>query len=242
MFAWIKRAFGARKSLTIPVLGTLLGALCVASVSVADQHAVSGGGPVATASASKRGKPGPRGPQGPVGPQGPAGPKGDAGAPGEPGPAGAKGPAGDRGAAGQKGDPGPKGDPGSQGPAGPSDAYYGAKVNAVNLPAGEVEVARLNLPPGNYIANATMAAVDLHNENDVVRCWIAGGTANASAIGAGSGRAWVANVALNAPLWLPSGGAASVRCRHDNSSATPYVEGVRVWAVRVANLSYSEQP
>jgi hypothetical protein len=235
----------ARKSLTIPLLGAVLGALGVASVSVADQHAVSSGGPVAVASVSKRGKPGPRGPQGPVGPQGPqgpAGPKGDTGAPGaagDQGPAGPKGPAGDRGLTGP---PGSKGDQGPQGPMGPSDAYYGAKVNAVNLPGGELEVARLNLPPGNYIANATMAAVDLHNENDVVRCWIVGGTANASAIGAGSGRAWVANVALNAPLWLPSGGAASVHCRHDNAAATPYVEGVRVWAVRVGNLSYSEQP
>src|SRR4051794_23248416 len=237
-----------RKSLVLPVLGALLAALGIAGVSLADSHTTGGGGggPAATmAKAHKRGKPGPRGPQGPVGP---AGPKGDPGAPGakgatgDRGPAGPAGPAGERGPQGATGATGATGDRGPQGPIGPSDGYYFAKLNVVNLPAGEVEVARLNLPPGSYIANATLAAVDTHAEADVVRCWIVGGTSAASAIGHNQEDAWVANMAVNAPLWLPNGGAASLHCGHDNGKATPYVESVRVWAIRVGNLSYGEQP
>jgi hypothetical protein len=229
--------------LTIPLVAALLAALGIASVSFAESQRAAGGGAVATI--SKAHKRGPRGPRGPQGPVGPAGPKGDPGPRGLRGPAGVTGPAGPVGPTGPAGPAGPTGGPGPQGPKGdpgPSDAYYFAKLNKVDLPAGEVEVARLNLPPGAYVANATMAAVDIHAEADVVRCWIVGGTANASAIGHNQEDAWVANVALNAPLWLPGGGAASVHCVHDNRVATPYVEGVRVWAVRVGNLNYAEQP
>jgi hypothetical protein len=239
-----KPSFVRRRSrMIVPLLGALLAALCVASISIASSHGGDRRGARATMSkAEKRGRRGPRGPQGPVGPAGNPGAPGKRGPRGQTGPAGAAGAPGARGPQGPKGDPGPGGPAGPKGDPGPSDGYYLAKVNVVNLPAGEVEVARLNLPPGSYIASATMAAVDVHAEADVVRCWIVGGPANATAIGRNPEDAWVANVAVNAPLFLPGGGAASVHCVHDNHSATPYVEGVRVWAIKVGNLNYGEQP
>jgi Collagen triple helix repeat (20 copies) len=237
------RRLTPRTSLTIPLLAALLVALGIASVSSADPQRARGGGAVATASkAGKRGRPGPRGPQGPIGPKGDTGAPGPHGVPGPQGPIGPRGDTGPRGGPGPQGPGGERGAQGPQGDPGPSDAFYFAKLNKVDLPAGEIEVARLNLPPGAYVANATMAAVDVHAEADVVRCWIVGGTANASAIGHNQEDAWVANVSINAPLRLPSGGAASVHCVHDNRTATPYVEGVRVWAIRVGTLNYAEQP
>jgi Collagen triple helix repeat (20 copies) len=255
-----RRAEGRRWRL--PVTAALLAALAVTAVSVAetrsrtDQAAkLDDKSASAVASAAKKGRRGKPGPPGPRGPQGPTGPKGD---PGARGPQGARGVQGARGAqgvrglqgapgvdgvAGRAGTPGKNGDVGPAGPVGPrgpSDVYYLAKTNHMNLPNHNVEVARLELPPGQYLVTGHLAAVN-PGHSDIVRCWIGGGGAAATAVGVGT-EAFVANLTVSHIV----GGTVGLWCSHDTqgdpSPQPSYVESVRMWAVQTDQLHYQEQP
>ncbi|MDP4689434.1 MAG: collagen-like protein [Candidatus Nanopelagicales bacterium] len=101
---------------------------------------------------NQRGLPGPRGREGPRGQQGPAGAPGGQGPPGVTGPQGAPGVPGPQGVPGSVGNPGPEG---PQGPIGPSDGYS-ATVTDDTVQETPVVVARIALPAGTYLIDATL--------------------------------------------------------------------------------------
>ena len=241
----------------LALLGAIAAALSVAAVSSADSKSdarPSASGGVAHASTlATRGSRGPRGPRGPQGPVGPAGPQGERGAPGSAGPQGApgaqgatgpagpqgqRGAQGERGATGATGAHGATGANGATGATGPSDGYYLVSSASPVLPANPVDVARLDLPAGSYLAFAEVGAVnDSGGPADTVRCRIVGGVWHASAIGRGAGHAWVASMSMSAPLTIPAGGgAAVVNCGHDLAGETIRLENISVSAIKVAQL------
>jgi hypothetical protein len=217
----------------LPVAAALLATLGVTAVGIADSTgsaAPAGSKAAAVAAKVKRGKPGPRGPQGPVGPVGPQGPAG------ERGPAGPGGPGGPAGPPGATGARGADGAPGATGARGPSDSYYVVKTNPMDLPDGNVEVAKMTLPGGQYLVSAHLNAVN-HGNSDIVRCWLSGGGWSASAVGSGS-EAFVANMSVSTLV----SGTVSLWCNHDTASQPSYIEQVRMWAVQAGQLHYVEQP
>jgi Collagen triple helix repeat (20 copies) len=102
----------------------------------------SGFGHKASASAAKKGLPGPRGKRGkpgPAGPVGPAGPAGSAGAKGDTGGEGQQGLRGERGSRGREGEPGEEGDPWTAGgtlPEGATETGSWATTTATELEPG----------------------------------------------------------------------------------------------------------
>jgi len=109
---------------------------------------------------------GPVGPQGPVGSEGPIGPTGPAGAAGEDGTDGAPGPSGPTGSTGLPGPAGAAGPSGAAGPAGPtgpagpgtaSGATF-VQLNGTNVGMTDTVVGGTDLPPGLYVAYATVQA------------------------------------------------------------------------------------
>jgi hypothetical protein len=246
------RSRRARTPWLLALLAAVATALSVAAASSADSKSAepsASGGVAHATSLANRGARGPRGPRGPQGPVGPAGPQGELGAPGpagvqgERGAPGTRGATGPAGAQGERGPTGATGATGATGPAGPSDGYFLFKRGDVGLPAAVVDVARLDLPPGSYLAFAELTAVnDSAGPADTVRCSIVGGTWNASAIGRGPGHAWVATMPLSAPLTIGAGGgAAVVRCGHDLAGETIRLENIRVSAIKLGQVHVREQ-
>ncbi len=97
------------------------------------------------------------GPTGPQGPRGDTGPKGDAG---------------------PKGEPGVKGDRGETGPRGPNDAY---SVLSHEEPVLGPKFVTLAVPPGSYIATASMNAIVISGFGEV-QC-VLRGTGESTAAG-----------------------------------------------------------
>ncbi len=97
------------------------------------------------------------GPQGPIGLQGPAG---ATGLQGPPGPTGATGPQGPMGATGPAGPTGPTGPPGPQGvPGGLGLTYFQSILRGPDIALSDSEpttLATVTLPPGSYLAHATL--------------------------------------------------------------------------------------
>jgi hypothetical protein len=106
----------------------------------------------------------------------------------------------------------------------------------MDLPDQNVEVATIQLPPGQYLVTGHLAAVN-HGWSDIVRCWIAGGVSEATAVGTGT-ESFVANISASGL----AGGTVSLWCSHDSAGEPSYVESIRMWAVQTDALHYQEQP
>ena len=195
---------------------------------------------------------GPRGlvgPQGDTGPQGPVGPQGETGRQGETGPQGEPGPRGETGAEGPRGPQGEAGVPGERGPQGergPSDAFRRHRLGPVMVGFYATSMARLDLPAGSYLLDATLTLLP-HERSTAVTCTLIpsdpGGRGTQAVVMGSDGVARHQTMSVSGGTTLSAPGRLDLEClARDVTGNQAVASRIDLRAVRVAQLTQSEQP
>ena len=196
---------------------------------------------------NQTGPTGATGPQGPAGEIGAQGPTGATGAQGPTGATGAQGPAGPAGPTGATGPAGPQGATGPAGPSGSSDVF--AKYQevgdargpiAVPNPPGFLEVAVIDLAPGNYVVSASLWFYNDSATTGLPYCVLVVGGRNAQAANTLPG-GQLTSQSLVLAADVPGAGSARARlvCKNNTlAGGNIQIQSFTMYAMKVGTLAY----
>lgn len=190
---------------------------------------------------------GPAGAAGPQGPAGEIGAQGPTGATGAQGPTGATGAQGPAGPAGPTGAAGPQGATGPAGPSGSSEVF--AKYQevgdargpiAVPNPPGFLEVAVIDLAPGNYVVGASLWFYNDSAITGLPYCVLVVGGRNAQAANTLPG-GQLTSQSLVLAADVPGAGSARARlvCKNNTlAGGNIQIQSFTMYAMKVGTLTY----
>jgi hypothetical protein len=130
---------------------------------------------------------------------------------------------------------------GPAGPPGPSDAYstsiqIGDPRAPIAVPSSGITVGSLSLPPGNYVASASLYFTNDSADPGIALCLLAVNDRNVQSADSEDGEHAISQ-ALTVAAQLPAGGTATLICRNNGASGNLAIQTFSLNAIRVGSLT-----
>jgi hypothetical protein len=140
---------------------------------------------------------------------------------------------------------GPRGSQGPVGPAGIGKGYFVARTSPVRpLPPDLTDVIGLSgVAAGSYIIEGRGVAANFTPER-FVRCVLRAGNQDlgASVVHVANDTSEVESIISSAAFSSPAPFDVALRCKRDGGDDGPYMESIKLWAIRVDDLQARTQP